>query len=138
LLAAASAVAEVPARIKSITWNDSYDKKGAFRFYFWVKNKWLAINIDDRLPAIRSSTNPTNVIAFTWPSSHGAWWMPLLEKAYAKLNGNYENIVGGNPYEVLRTLTGMPTTSVRTANNYKLLKKLADKNYPMTANCCNY
>jgi len=50
-LAAASAIAEVPDRMKRVAWNDSYDKKGAFRFYFWVKNKWHGINIDDRLPA---------------------------------------------------------------------------------------
>jgi len=33
-MAAAAAVAEVPARMKRVAWNDSYDKKGAFRFYF--------------------------------------------------------------------------------------------------------
>jgi len=24
-----------------------------------------------------------------------AWWMPLLEKAYAKLDQNYDRIIGG-------------------------------------------
>jgi len=72
--------------------------------------------------------------------------MPLLEKAYAKLDGNYERIVGGmGLYEGLRTLTGMPTAHVRlydfgkafdSDNTYKLLKKFADKNYPMTTTCC--
>jgi hypothetical protein len=50
-LAAASALAEVPVRVKRVVWNDSYDKNGAFRFSFWVKNKWHKINIDDRLPS---------------------------------------------------------------------------------------
>jgi len=50
-LASASALAEVPLRLKRVVWNDKYDEKGAFRFHFWVKNKWESINIDDRLPA---------------------------------------------------------------------------------------
>jgi len=127
----------VPARMKRVAWNDSYDKNGAFRFYFWVKNKWHGINVDDRLPARGTRA------AFAQRSTLGAWWMPLLEKAYAKLDGDYERIVAGMPYEGLRTLTGMPTTYVSlkkgkdSDNTYKLLKKLADKNYPMTAPCCN-
>jgi len=44
------------------------------------------------------------------PSLNGAWWMPLLEKAYAKLDQNYQRIVGGFGIEGLRTLTGAPTT----------------------------
>jgi len=69
--------------------------------------------------------------------------MPLLEKAYAKLDQNYERIVGGMGFEGLRTLTGMPTTyfSLKKGkdldNTYKLMKRLADKNYPMTTPCCN-
>ena len=38
--------------------------------------------------------------------------MPLMEKAYAKLDVNYDNIVGGWGQEGLRTLTGMPTFNV--------------------------
>jgi hypothetical protein len=34
--------------------------------------------------------------------------MPLLEKAYAKLDQNYDRIIGGIGLEGLRTLTGMP------------------------------
>jgi len=127
--------------MKRVAWNDSYDNKGAFRFFFWVKNKWHGINIDDRLPTRKGSRGYET--AFTHRSTLGAWWMPLLEKAYAKLDGNYERLVRGMGYEGLRTLTGMPTTFVSlkrgkdSDNTYKLLKKLADKNYPMTTPCCN-
>ena len=79
-LAAASSLAEQPERIKRIAWNDSYDAKGAFRFYFWVRNKWHGINVDDRLPA------NGNYPLFAKKSLHNAWWFALLEKAYAKLD----------------------------------------------------
>jgi len=34
--------------------------------------------------------------------------MPLFEKAFAKLNGNYDRTVGGSGYESLRMLSGKP------------------------------
>ena len=35
-------------------------------------------------------------------------WVLLLEKAYAKVYGSFENIEGGNPAVALRDLTGAP------------------------------
>jgi hypothetical protein len=37
----------------------------------------------------------------------------LIEKAWAKIHGSYESINGGNPSEVLRDLTGVPTYELR-------------------------
>lgn len=79
----------------------------------------------------------------TWQSVNGAWWMPLLEKAYAKLNQNYDRIIAGNGAEGLKHLSGMPTFSVRHKNKgYYSLKKIhkfwAANNFPVTAGCCNY
>ena len=38
--------------------------------------------------------------------------MPLLEKAYAKVDQNYERLTGGNGDEAFRTLTGMPAAMI--------------------------
>ncbi|CBZ40999.1 uncharacterized protein [Leishmania mexicana MHOM/GT/2001/U1103] len=38
-------------------------------------------------------------------------WVSLLEKAYAKLQGSYASIVGGNPLHALQDLTGFPVYS---------------------------
>lgn len=93
-------MAEVPDRVTKIIWNDDYNDFGAFRFYFWVKNAWYGVNVDDRLPCMNEETTDDNGARVyrpwsTWPSVAGAWWMPLLEKAYAKLDLNYDNISGG-------------------------------------------
>ena len=37
-------------------------------------------------------------------------WAILIEKAFAKLNGTYESIIGGLPIESFRVLTGAPTS----------------------------
>ena len=106
-LASLAAVAEEPHRVSQKIHNaGQYPNSGAFRFYFWAKNNWVGINIDDRLPAIKWGNG-----FHTWATSRskaGAWWTPLYEKAYAKFNQNYDRITGGSGYEGLKALTGMP------------------------------
>ena len=69
--------------------------------------------------------------------------MPTLEKAFAKLDQNYQRIIGGMGAEGLRTLTGAPTTTIRNngganqAQTWAVLSELARRNYPMVAGCCN-
>jgi hypothetical protein len=100
-------VAEDAKRIEKIIANKDYSKSGIFRMKFWVVDKWYWVNVDDRLPSRKwgSGWRPT----FTQRSKADAWWMPLIEKAYAKLDQNYDRIIGGLGAEGLRTLTGMPT-----------------------------
>ena len=38
-----------------------------------------------------------------------SWWIPILEKAYAKINGNYERLGLGWMSEAMRVLTGAPS-----------------------------
>ena len=68
-----------------------YNPNGIFRFYFWVKDGWYAINVSDELPMIYSSTPLT-----ARKSEAGAWWLPLMEKAYAKMHVNYERLAFGH------------------------------------------
>lgn len=141
-LAAASAIAEQPERIQRVVWNDKLNKHGAYRFYFWVKDSWHGVNIDDRLP-VRSWGSGWRTFATT-RSMQGAWWMPLMEKAYAKLDQNYERIIAGMGYEGLRTLTAMPVKYVNYNKGkdpegiWNNLHPLTKKNFPMTTACCHY
>lgn len=118
----------------------NYNDAGVFRFYFWVENKWVPINVDDRLPA-RSWGSGYRPWA-TSMSVNGAMWMPLLEKAYAKFNQNYDRIAWGWGSEGLRTLSGMPTATLyhdgqSMSTMYSIHKHWASRNYPSVASCCN-
>jgi len=65
-----------------------------------------------------------------------------LEKAYAKLNGNYDRTVGGSGYESLRMLTGKPvfmvehTKVVSLGTEFELFHRMATENHPMVLSCC--
>lgn len=47
-------------------------------------------------------------LAFSSVEGGKALWVPLLEKAWAKLHGSYQAIVAGSPAEALRALSGAP------------------------------
>jgi hypothetical protein len=43
---------------------------------------------------------------FAKSGAHGETWVPLIEKAYAKLHGDYASLDGGEAGEAIEDLTG--------------------------------
>lgn len=86
------------------------------------------------------STNSQYAPYMAGPSDNGAWWMPLLEKAYAKFVGTFAGINAGNGWEALRALTGMPVAHY-TSMDYtagEILDIIQDgdeRHYVMYAGC---
>ncbi|CAK6952485.1 calpain-10 [Scomber scombrus] len=74
--------------------------RGSFQFHFWQQGHWTEVTIDDRLPCINSA------VCFSRCHSSTAFWVALLEKAYAKLHGSYERLWAGQVSEALVDLTG--------------------------------
>lgn len=74
------------------------------------------------------------------PSNNKAWWVPILEKAYAKFNVNFSNLNGGNPGEALRELSGAPvemydSKKESTHDFFARIKEADERKYAMTAAC---
>lgn len=100
-LAAGAALAEWPDRLQKLFTNTEYPSNGLFEIKFFVKGRQIPMVIDDKLP-VDSKGRLMN----TKMSSNSAWWMPILEKGFAKLNNDYARMNGGFGAESLRALTG--------------------------------
>ncbi|XP_054889447.1 calpain-10 [Poeciliopsis prolifica] len=80
-------------------WGSS-NYRGSFQFLIWQQGHWTEVTIDDRLPCMNSC------LCFSRCHSPSAFWIALLEKAYAKLHGSYEQLWAGQVSEALVDLTG--------------------------------
>lgn len=69
----------------------------------FIKGKPEVITIDDYLPFYG------NMVFFARRATDGDFWVSYLEKAFAKVNGNYEAIGGGWQSEAWRIMTGAPS-----------------------------
>jgi Calpain family cysteine protease len=99
--------------------------------YFFINGVRRAVIVDDYLPC-----------KFKKPvfakSRDEELWVNLLEKAWAKLHGNYQRIVSGWPCHASCHVAGVPSRSVRhkeiDADEFKNLIKFCDKaEYTMIA-----
>ncbi|XP_033032020.1 calpain-14 [Trachypithecus francoisi] len=92
--------------------NQSFTEKyaGIFRFWFWHYGNWVPVVIDDRLPV-----NESGQLLFVSSTYKNLFWGALLEKAYAKLSGSYEDLQSGQVSEALVDFTGGVTMTINLA-----------------------
>ncbi|ELU07186.1 hypothetical protein CAPTEDRAFT_98040 [Capitella teleta] len=80
---------------------DDEDYAGIFMFRFWHFSAWTEVVIDDLLPTVNG-----RLLYAHNRDQPNEFWAALLEKAYAKLYGCYENIDGGHINDSLVDFTG--------------------------------
>jgi calpain len=87
-----------------------YRKNGLYVFRFFKDFEWRYVIVDDRLPC--STLNGLPVFG-SCMNSHELW-VPLIEKAYAKLHGCYETLISGFIDDALTDLTGLVAEKINT------------------------
>ncbi len=74
---------------------------GFYVFKFFQNGKWRFVIIDDRLPL-----SHRRQFLFAHCADRQEIWVPLMEKAYAKLQGCYQHLEGGSIALGMTDLTG--------------------------------
>ncbi|XP_023376867.1 calpain-10 isoform X1 [Pteropus vampyrus] len=73
---------------------------GSFTCRVWQFGRWMEVTIDDRLPCLAGR------LCFSRCQREDVFWLPLLEKVYAKIHGSYEHLWAGQVADALVDLTG--------------------------------
>ncbi len=69
-------------------------KYGIYVFKFFKNFEWVYVMIDDKLPCFAGSIQNPDLV-FGRCFHRNEFWVPLLEKGYSKLHGNYQATIGG-------------------------------------------
>ena len=85
-----------------------YPSDGLVGIKVRVLNKPMMVTVDDFIPVITSKISGDLPI-FARGSRDQDYWVSLAEKAFAKLYGNYGQLIAGDTQEVWRMFTGAPT-----------------------------
>jgi hypothetical protein len=93
-------------------WNTKARNSGhVYSANLWVGGKKRPVTVDDNIPFVDYRGNGSYLAPwFSKLGKEGGFWGPIMEKMWAKMHGNYENIHGGDPREGFRALNGNPTT----------------------------
>ena len=100
-LSAIAAMCEFPNLITQIFISKEISKDGFYKVILFIDGEYQIVFLDDYFPVLKG----TNIFYFAKPNSFELWAI-LLEKAWAKINGGYSNIISGWPNDVFRAFTG--------------------------------
>ena len=105
-IGACAVLATKPALVKAlfVSDNDSFGSKGFHTLRFFKCGLPRFVHVDDRVPCNRAGR-----VHYAHSTEPNEMWLMLVEKAYAKLHGCYENLVHGSVDRGLRDLTGWPS-----------------------------
>jgi hypothetical protein len=99
-LSALAALTEFPNLIFKIFKTQEVPTNGLYEVALFIDGEWQIVIVDDYIPV-----NIYGDPAFAKPNGNEIWVM-ILEKAWAKVNGGYLNIIGGFATEALTAFTG--------------------------------
>lgn len=104
-----------------------YRSVGLYVLRFFKNFNWIYVIVDQRIPVNQKDKKPV----FGKCRNLNEMWVPLIEKAYAKLHGCYENLMSGYVDEGIQELTGMQPEKVLIRDEKTLLfpHKMISQNY---------
>ena len=78
------------------------DDIGLYGIRFYIRGKPWVVTVDDKMLFQNGQLKYMRV------ADNNSMWAPILEKAWAKVKGNYAQTDGGFVVNGLRSITGVP------------------------------
>lgn len=128
-LSALSVLATSPEDLVRQLFVSSHPEYGFYQCTIFKDGEWRVVTIDDKIPC-GASGRPY----FASCRDPNEFWVPILEKAYAKLHGSYAAIESGNICDGLVDLTGEVSEAmdiVHTETLWKTLTTAQEEGYLM-------
>ena len=110
-LSSVANLCKFPSLIMNLFKTKDTNKDGFYEIILHIDGKPQIVIIDDYLPIDKTTKRPCYA-----QSKGNEIWVMLLEKAWAKVNGGYVNIISGLPSEALEFLIGLGSLSYDTEN----------------------
>ena len=82
---------------------------GYYEIILCIDGEFQIVILDDYFPVEKSNIHS---LKFAKPNNNEIWVL-LIEKAWAKINGGYSNIIGGSPREALKALTNFANETLQ-------------------------
>ena len=101
-LSAIASLCRYPNLIEKLFFFKEKSDEHCYGCYFRINGIWKLVLLDDFIPCYSSIYEKNFAFSHT---NGNELWVILLEKAWAKLNGNYARIIGGDPHEIFEVLT---------------------------------
>jgi hypothetical protein len=126
-----SVLTEHPDRIRKLFATDKMNPQGIYGVKMCKNGEAQTVIIDDHIPC-----DSGNNAGPCFSKGNGPeLWVILLEKAWAKIHGSYERIIGGQAHLTFRDLTGAPSYEIKSADEDAFSKILdgEKKDYVMSS-----
>lgn len=115
LISALSLISERPQMLEHILLTKKINHVGVYLVRICHNGLWKTILIDDCFPCTNQNT-----FAFSQGKKRQLY-VPLIEKACAKVFGSYSNLRGGSTAEGLQLLTGAPCHKIQLNSSDQIL-----------------
>jgi calpain-15 len=136
-LSALSALAEYKNRIINIFHSREINEIGCYRIKCYIHGEEVELVLDDYFPCIGPENAPQLAFSSVEIQDNNIWPL-LLEKAWAKVNKNYNNIIDGTAGQAFQFLTPAGIDiHFHSENNlqlYNFIKEADDRKFII---CCD-
>ena len=135
LMASLASIGEFPEIVRNVFLTKEKNSAQAIAIRFFIRGKPWIVTVDEKM--LFKYTNPTLVFSKV-SADQKSMWAAIIEKAWAKVKGNYLIANGGFVENGLHYLVGVPVFRYSTADITTLAEAEAMFNVIQAADAANY